>query len=105
MAAPSAPVASPRSPSDQLIHTFGPGPRSGAVRHFSGRTGEGREFRGFDTTGAVVDVAWQGDRALGVVSTHTGGQTLHTLYSCAVATLACEYHYEDETGTLRLPAS
>jgi hypothetical protein len=68
-------------------------------------TGEGREFRGFDTTGTVADVAWQGNRALAVVSTHAGGETLHTLYSCSVATLACNYHYEDETGTLRLPAS
>lgn len=66
-------------------------------------TGEGVEFAGFDETGAVVDVAWQDDRALVVVETHAGTSTLHTLYSCSPETLTCDYHYEDETGTLTLP--
>ena len=68
-------------------------------------TGEGREFPDFDPTGSVVDVVWQGNRALVVVRTDAGGHTLHTLYSCSVADMACDYHYEDETGTLRLPVS
>lgn len=68
-------------------------------------TGASREFVGFDDTGAVIDVAWQGDRALAVVETHAAGAVLRTLYSCSVEELACEYLYEDESGTLTLPTS
>lgn len=68
-------------------------------------TGEGVEFTGFDETGAVVDVAWQDDRALVVVESYAGTSTLRTLYSCSPEALTCIYHYEDETGTLSLPTS
>lgn len=66
-------------------------------------TGEAREFTGFDDTGYVIDAAWQGDRALVVVSTDADGQEIRSLYSCSVETLTCAYHYEDESGTLKLP--
>ncbi len=65
-------------------------------------TGKSRKLENLDETGPVVDVAWQGDRALVVVETYAAGTVIRSLYSCSVESMQCTYHYEDETGTLTI---
>lgn len=74
-----------------------------ALRVWDTTTGTARAFANIGDVDPVLAVTWQDGHALVVTDSTAGGTTVRTLYACRVASLRCDYLFEDETGSLTLP--